>query len=244
MLNNYQEEFSILYIYQFAKLASNLDMKTINEIRRLNLMLLKKEFGTYANLAKLANTDPAYLSQILSTKTDRNMGDDLARSIEVACKKQTGWMDQDHNSIVASSEKSILEAGSSVQAKIPLINWVQAGQWREIMDTHEPEDWIDAVAHVTPRAYALRVIGDSMTNPHGAPSIPEGYIVIVEPDIVPVNGSIVVARLEHTNEAILKKLVYDGPKRYLKALNPAYQAIEIDDKCIICGVVKKVQYDL
>jgi hypothetical protein len=86
-----------MYIYQFAKLPFNIDMMTIDEIRRLNLSLLKKEFRTYVKIARLAHTDAAYLTQIMSTKTKRNMGDELARSLELGCNKPVGWMDQFHN---------------------------------------------------------------------------------------------------------------------------------------------------
>ncbi len=47
-----------------------------------------------------------------------------------------------------------------------------------------------------------------------------------------------------SNEATIKKLVIDGPKRYLKPLNPAYPVIEIDSSCTICGVVRKVEFDV
>ena len=62
-----------------------------------------------------------------------------------------------------------------------------------------------------PHAFALRVAGDSMVNPLGFPSIPEGSIVIVDPDGIAENGKIVVARLEDSVEATLKKLVINGP---------------------------------
>jgi SOS-response transcriptional repressor LexA len=136
------------------------------------------------------------------------------------------------------------EAGPFIKGKIPLINYVQAGQWAEIMESFEPMDWIERTLDVSPKAFALRVKGDSMTNPFGAPSLPEGFIAIVEPDAHYDHGSIVVARLEGSNEATIKQLIIDGPHRYLKPLNPNYRTIEINENCIICGVVKRAQFDL
>jgi SOS-response transcriptional repressor LexA len=135
-------------------------------------------------------------------------------------------------------------AGPDIKGKIPLINYVQAGNWVEIMESQEPMEWIERTIEVSPKAFALRVVGDSMTNPFGAPSLPEGFIAIVEPEAQYVNGSIVVARLENSNEAMIKQLVIDGPNRYLKPLNPNYRAIQINENCVICGVVKRAQFDL
>jgi SOS-response transcriptional repressor LexA len=53
-----------------------------------------------------------------------------------------------------------------------------------------------------------------MTNPNGLPTIPEGATVIVDPDVEPLHGKIVVARIDGTNEATVKKLVIDGPQNF------------------------------
>lgn len=128
-----------------------------------------------------------------------------------------------------------------------VISTIQAGRMCECPDIYHPgdgEEQIVTSAQVGPRAYALRVEGDSMTNPHGAPSIPDGSIVIIDPDIEAIPGRIVVAKIKGEDEATLKKLVKDGPRYYLKPLNPAYPMIEVDDRFIICGVAKKVELDL
>lgn len=83
-----------------------------------------------------------------------------------------------------------------------------------------------------------------MTNPNGAPSIPEGYIVIVDPDLEAYNGDFVVAKLEGYEEAVLKKLDVDGPHVYLNSLHPHYESIKCDENCKIVGVVKRVEFEL
>lgn len=140
-----------------------------------------------------------------------------------------------------------IEPGPDITGRVPLISWVQAGNWSEVIDNYLPgqaEDWRLTTAKCSKHAYALRVVGDSMTNPHGAPSIPEGYIVIVEPDRSAKNGDIVIARLDDSMEATIKKLVIEGNTRYLKPLNPSYPVIHINGNCTICGVVIKVEFDL
>lgn len=68
----------------------------IREIRRENLATLRHEKGTLRALADLIETDPNYLSQLLSSKRKQHVGHVLARRLEIAMHKPEGWMDQPH----------------------------------------------------------------------------------------------------------------------------------------------------
>ena len=124
---------------------------------------------------------------------------------------------------------------------LPLISWVQAGEWTEIAD-HQPGDYealIPVTRRYSNRAFALRIAGDSMQAPDGD-SFPEGSIISVEPLQEARNGSYVVVRNGHSEEATFKQLIIDGSRRYLKPLNPRYPIIEITEEIIICGVVRQL----
>lgn len=121
----------------------------------------------------------------------------------------------------------------------PVISWVQAGEWSEAVDVHEPGygDGYEAVPSGSgPHVFWLRVIGDSMTAPSGT-SIPEGHLILVDPDVEAMNGSLVVAKLVDSQEVTFKKLVIDAGQKYLKPLNPDYKTISINGNCRIVGVV-------
>lgn len=138
-------------------------------------------------------------------------------------------------------------AGPAIHGKYPLISSVQAGRWTDIVDNFSPgdaEDWIESTARLSKFAFALRVEGDSMVGPPGTKSVPEGSIIIVDPQIEPQNGSFVVAKLPGEDKAVFKKFVKDGPRCYLMPLNQAYRPIEIEDGCIIVGVVKRAELEL
>lgn len=134
--------------------------------------------------------------------------------------------------------------------KIPILSWVQAGEWTESgapITEDDISEWIFTTASLSDEGFALRVRGDSMTNPNGAPSIPEGSFVVVDPDYgspQEVNGKIVVAQIVGSAEATLKKFVMDGPLKYLVPLNPNYRVMEVNGNCKIVGVVKQVVTDL
>ncbi|MGF1717295.1 LexA family transcriptional regulator [Photobacterium chitinilyticum] len=130
---------------------------------------------------------------------------------------------------------------------IPILSWVQAGSWTESCVVEELGDnieWQETTAKVSSSAFALRVRGDSMTNPYGAPSIPDGSTVIIEPCPDPENGKIVVAMLEGSNEATLKKFEKDGLYKYLVPLNPKYEPMKINGNCRIIGYAKQIVMDL
>lgn len=67
----------------------------IYSIRKQNLISLigKRKKNVCAQLWDIS---PAYLSQILSEKTDKNLGDEVARRIEAVEQLPYGWMDAAH----------------------------------------------------------------------------------------------------------------------------------------------------
>lgn len=129
--------------------------------------------------------------------------------------------------------------------KVPVINWVQAGQWTESPENMHPsacDEWVIAPRGSSKNTYALRIKGDSMQAPSGL-SFPEGMIIIVDPDREPHDKSFVVARFVGSDECTFKQLVFDGPSKYLKPLNPGYKPIQINGETVICGIVTRLIWD-
>lgn len=114
-------------------------------------------------------------------------------------------------------ETSNVSAGPDVRGSVPLLNKVNAGMYKEIIDT-PPDDvtFIPTAAPVKPYTFALRVEGDSME-----PKFTEGMVIIVEPDLDPLPNDYVVA-VNGDNEATFKQLIKDGGDWLLKPLNPRY----------------------
>lgn len=75
----------------------------IYEIRKRNLVSLigSRRKGACAEKWEMA---PAHLSQILSDRTEKNLGDDVARRIEAREGLPHGWFDKSHDYEVASAE--------------------------------------------------------------------------------------------------------------------------------------------
>jgi len=126
--------------------------------------------------------------------------------------------------------------------RVPLISWVQAGHWAEIIDNFEPgsgEEWIPTVAKIGPHSYALKVNGDSME-----PEFPNGSIIIVDPDLPIETNSYVIVRLEQSNEATFKQYIEEGNIKLLKPVNPRYPILEIKEPATFCGKVIMYQKDV
>lgn len=135
----------MLYIYQFAKQRFTSAMNlTNNEIRKLNLLLLIDEVGKKSDLAKIADTDPAYISQILSKKNPRNIGDDLARKLEKGCRKPRGWMDTYHDK--TPTKQTALQQPTDSNAEPN-----QALPRVQIIEWENPEDLPDGEYVIVPR---------------------------------------------------------------------------------------------
>lgn len=86
--------------------------------------------------------------------------------------------------------------------KIPIISYVQAGIWRDIVDTYpvgHSDETVSAKAEYGLHTFALRIQGNSME-----PEFKEGDIVVIDPDVVPRPGDYVVAK-NHAEEATFKK---------------------------------------
>ncbi|MBR9910302.1 MAG: peptidase S24 [Gammaproteobacteria bacterium] len=212
-----------------------------NQIRLNNLEVLIAEAGSAAKLARAAGTNSSYLSQVrnqLPTKkgTPRSIGDELAEKLEKAMSKPHGWLDTPHKHETGQEEINALD-GPSVRGLLPLISWVQAGNWREISESFVPQygaELYPCPVICSSESFVLRVLGDSME-----PKFYEGELIFVDPTVTPDHGKYVVVRLEDSNEATFKQLMIDGGKQYLKALNPNWPnpIIEIEEEATICGVV-------
>lgn len=140
--------------------------------------------------------------------------------------------------------QNVAEAPAQYNTKsLPVLSHVQAGAWTEALDYRslgEDIEWEDAPSSASDSAFWLRVVGDSMTAQNGI-SIIEGTLILVDPDIAPENGKLVVAKLEGTDEATFKKLVIDAGMKFLKPLNTTYPTIPINGNCEIVGVVKEAK---
>ncbi|USD19987.1 S24 family peptidase [Microbulbifer variabilis] len=210
----------------------------IKDIRKDNLNLLADKHGRNTISEKLGYPDNNYINQLCGGHT--NIGSRTARKIEAALGLKTGWMDWPQANEPDVSTSDNLTKGPEIKGRIPLISWVQAGQFCEAMDLLQPgdaEEWLPCPTPHSDYAYALRVKGDSMASPYpGQRSYPEGIIIFVDPEKPVANGSRVIARLN--GEATFKTFAEDMGRLFLRPINPNYPTLDITDlEVSFCGVI-------
>lgn len=250
--NSLRDENSHLQRYEGAHIKS---VMTLSE--RL------KTAREYAGLTQKELADRVGINQAVISNIERGTAGSSKKlpAIARACGVRSDWLtleagpmlDEPNVHLIRDESGGDYAIGNVKPAyeppttrKAPVISHVQAGGWSEAIDIFAPgyaERWEPVPETACPNAFWLEVRGDSMTAPAGL-SIPEGYLVLVEPGVQEENGSLVVAKLDDENEATFKKLVIDGPNKYLKPLNPDYRTITINGNCRIVGTVTEVKMKL
>lgn len=228
-------------------------METSSERRRKKLTQLCEQRGLKA-VAERSGVSAAALDQIIKgvllppkkdgSRSPRSLGDEAARKIEDAEGLGRGWFDEPPS---ITTSRVHLSMGTNTEAVseydgVPLISWVQAGTWSDISDPYvlgDAEDWLPCPIKHGPRAYCLRVRGDSMYNPGQRPSYAHGDIIFVDPDRGANAGDRVIVRMDDHPEATFKQLVIEDGRKMLKALNPEWKPryIDINGHATITGVI-------
>ena len=142
------------------------------------------------------------------------------------------WLASGEGSKITAQGNNEYDAKRSA-GYIPMIKW---------SDTCKPikhaEDWIVCPSAHGNQTFALVVESDAMVSPYpNQKSYQPGSIIFVDPDKIAESGSRVVAHIKNRTGIVFKELQKDGGRSYLKALNPAYPLVEIDEETEICGVV-------
>jgi len=228
-------------------------MIDIDEIRRSNLRRLESELSGPAQTAAAVGMSTAQFINLRDGAKDsktgkpRGMRKETARRIERAAGKPEGWLDTPPDLSLSSNtqssrvgaksvgDESNTEPGPALSGRVPLVSWVQAGDWAHAADLLSPGEafeWIDTTVTVQAHTFALRVTGDSME-----PDFPAGMILVVEPEMDAQPGDFVIVK-NGDDEATFKQLVRDGADLYLKPLNPRYPIKPLGRSKIV-GVVRE-----
>lgn len=199
------------------------------ELRRSALQRLIDSLGRggISKVADRIDKQPSYVSRMLFPPTKagfKRIGED---TVDVLNKAFPGWLDGKPNIVVDS-------ALHNNRCSIPIISWVQAGAWREIVDNFPvggADDYIMAHKQHGPHTFACRIVGNSME-----PEFREHDVVVIDPDVQPNPGDYVVAR-NTENAATFKKYrprgIVDGREVFeLIPLNEDYPALRSDHQPI------------
>lgn len=130
----------------------------------------------------------------------------------------------------------------SIGRHVPIISWVQAGQWSDSpsISSHEQEKIFITGNKLPKNTFALRVSGNSMEDCNGKNHFPNGSIILANPDVTANDNDFVVAMDEATQEATFKQLINDCGIKFFKPLNPQFPVMKVTETTIVKGVVFRV----
>ena len=206
-------------------------MKSIEEIRRDNLQAVidAKCGGSQTAAAKVLGYERSTLVNHW-TRGRKNIGTDVARTIEQAFKLPNNWMDAEHNLTISDSPVSA-QKGSMLRdlptasrhilntngrekfdqnvdqapigvRHIPIISYVQAGMMTEAMDPFALGEGFELV--LTDLDVSEGTFGLRIKGDSMLDEFKEGDVVIIDPAVQPLPGDFVVAK-NTEEEATFKK---------------------------------------
>jgi SOS-response transcriptional repressor LexA len=146
-------------------------------------------------------------------------------------------VNESHNEYIAHTDTPNIIAGPELKGEVPLISWVQAGDWCEAIDLFSPGDaerWLPCPVNHSDKTFILRVQGSSME-----PEYRDGDLIFVDPLVEASHNSDIIVRLENSNTATFKRLQIVDGKQYLSPINRDWpeQVIQVTEHANICGVV-------
>lgn len=125
-----------------------------------------------------------------------------------------------------------VEPAEKDHTEIPVVSYVEAGKWGAAVDPYpmgKSDEFLGVNYPLGPRSFALKIRGNSM-----APEFKNGDVVVIDPDVAPIPGDCVVAKLDREEEATFKKFRPRGKDKKgneiieLAPINTDYPVLIID----------------
>ena len=194
--------------------------------------VLKQSGWSQSELARRTGVKQQTISRMCTGQTQNS------RCLVTVCQElgvNPEWLSSGVGDIYQGEVK-----GVSQMTKVPLINWHQAKEWKQIKGNLKQsgvEEWRLIPTNTLREGFALRVKGDSMEGT-GSKTVPDGAIIFVDTTTEWQSEDLVIASLPKSSEATFKQYVIDGNKAFLRSYNPLYPLIPLDGDCEIIGKVK------
>jgi SOS-response transcriptional repressor LexA len=153
-----------------------------------------------AQIASETGKSPGAVTQWLDGST-KSLRADTAAALERATGYNAAWLVTGNGTKLAANISNV--APTPIGGRpIPLISYVQAGVWTDVVDNYAPGDadeFLLTDLELSGNAFALEIKGDSMLT-----EFKPGDRVIIDPAVAPQPGDFVVAK-NGEDEATFKK---------------------------------------
>lgn len=212
-------------------------MNDIFKIRRDNLMslVLERFTGNRAALARASQVHPNHINLVLSTNEAhrRNIGEDLARRMEVKLSLPQKWLDSPHG--VENRNASVSVASLPIQASLSHV--LRESKLTGISATN---DWMEGIS---PEATALQnLFIASVSTSDMTPRLSVGDLVLVDGGVkvFTVEGTYIIDVSGDVLMRHIKKTISGG---YLVISSSSEEKVDKLDGIKVLGrVVQKINF--
>lgn len=122
---------------------------------------------------------------------------------------------------------------------IPIISWQDATNLEGMITNltiNNWDNWLMVDTEASPLSFGLK------SKRSMEPRFPAGSILIIDPQISPADGDLVIVQYSNTNEATIRELVLDGPKHELLSILNNSIKDEFNNEIILLGVVIQTRF--
>lgn len=127
----------------------------------------------------------------------------------------------------------------TINLLVPLISWVQASSYNEVVDKLNStvwHEWVGTNAILSESSYALKIDQGSLSPPFVLDDI-----IIVDPIVQPRDQDHVIIKPQNTTSSILRQWISEANKVWLKPLQSNFETKVLNENDKICGVVQQIQ---
>lgn len=179
------------------------------QAERLKLLMESRDIPTRKQRRSLAGASGASYEAVRQwfDKNSDNISSEYLVRIAKHYKCRLDWLVAGIGPMESGPGYSNGREIESEARKIPILNYIQAGNPKQVVNDYMLGGGMDEIAidgeldqELSMGAFALIVAGNSM-----APEFIDGDVVIVDPNVEPWPGDVVVAQLENSEGATIKK---------------------------------------
>jgi|GEM_PF-788305 len=200
-------------------------------------MAASRELRTQTALAKRSGVAQSTIGRILRGEVNPQSGnlERIARALGMSLAQLAEIGQEGDPSVEPTADLQSIERA----AYVPLISWSQAASLASELDIFlagKCAEWMPRPKDSGAGVFALRVKGESME-----PGYQHGDILFLDPDAKPEDGRDVLVRFKERDDVVLRRIMVEGKRQYLKPVNPSLpdKSIEIsaDLDAQIIGIV-------
>jgi SOS-response transcriptional repressor LexA len=184
-----------------------------------------------AELARRTNTPQPTLHKILSGKTEDPRCSTL--------KALAGFFDLSIDELLTGIEITQGNHANTFIQSVPVISWNECANGKQAIKELNTTNWDKwTVCESTSQcAYGLA------SKPSLEPRFPRGTILIIDFELAPIDGDIIVVHFPETEEATLREFSVDGPSKLLLPLSNNLEPLRLTDDIKILGVLIKSSFN-